>query len=160
MGGARLKRFPIAHHRFDGIGVMRSREFLCLCFQSLNDRQCNIVFRESPVDAKNTQGFLFSILIGRVSGMPFLPQEFRGSQKQPCAHFPSNDIAPLIQEQWQIPIRLDPIPVRIPNNGLRRGPDDERFVEFRAAGVSNHSHLRSESLDVFGFFLKKTFGYE
>jgi hypothetical protein len=38
----------------------------------------------------------------------FLPQELTGSHKNARPHFPSNHIAPLVDEQRQIPVTVDP----------------------------------------------------
>ena len=92
--------------------------------------------------------------------MTLLPKELRGSEEQTSSHFPSNDVAPLIDEQRQIAIGLNPIPIGIPDDRFRRRTDDKRLFEFGSAGVSNDSHFRGKSFDVFGFFLQEAFRYE
>ena len=39
----------------------------------------------------------------------------------------------------------NPVPVRIPDDRLRRRPDDERFFEFRTPCVSYYGHFGSKS---------------
>ena len=40
--------------------------------------------------------------------MAFLPEKLRCAQEQARAHFPPDDVRPLIYENWQIAIRLHP----------------------------------------------------
>src|SRR5690606_3918191 len=65
-----------------------------------------------------------------MSSMPFLPQKFSRSEKQSGPHFPTDNVRPLVDQNGQIPVGLDPVPVRIPNDGFGRGAYDQFLFEF------------------------------
>src|SRR5215472_2052396 len=96
VGRSCLQRLAVAHHRFDGISMMRAREFFLVRLESLNDRKGNKLLGEPAIYTEHSYGFLFSILISRVCRVTFLPKEFCRPKEQPCPHFPAHDIAPLI----------------------------------------------------------------
>ena len=99
-----------------------------------------------------------------MSGVALLPEEFRCAQERTGAHLPSHDIAPLIAEQWQVAVGVDPVFVGVPYHCLRRRTDDELLVEFSlrvdddvlavVAGLqtvmSDNGTLLGESLYVLG----------
>ena len=67
--------------------------------------------------------------------MAFLPQEFSGAQEGTGTHFPANDIGPLVDQQRQISIRLDPVFVCIPDDGLLSGTHNQFFFQ---SGIRVH----------------------
>ena len=73
--------------------------------------------------------FFLRFLLRRMGGVPFLPEELGRAQEQPGAHLPADDVAPLIDEQRQIAIALDPVLVGVPDDRLGGGPDDQRLFE-------------------------------
>lgn len=62
--------------------------------------------------------------------MTFLPEKFRRAQEEPGTHFPADDVGPLVDEERQVGSFGSPF-VGVPDNGFARGPNDERFFEFR-----------------------------
>ena len=117
-------------------------------------------FGEPPVNAEHTQRLFFGIFVRRMRRVTFLPQKFRRAQEQARSHLPSNDVAPLVDQQRQIAIRLDPIPVGVPDDGFRSWPHDQRLFQLFTAGVRDNSNFRCEALDMLRFFMKKAFGNE
>ena len=91
-------------------------------------------------------------------GVPFLPQELRGAQKEACPHLPPDDVGPLIDQQRQVPIRLNPVPVGVPDDRLRSGPDHQSFFQFRPARMRDRRDFRREAFNVFGFLPQEAFG--
>src|SRR5690625_7425985 len=65
-----------------------------------------------------------------MSGVSFLPEEFCRSEKQTGPHFPSDHIGPLVDEDRKIPVRGDPISVRIPDNCFGSRTNDQLFFQF------------------------------
>ena len=105
-----------------------------------------------------------------MGGVAFLPEEFGGAQEKAGAHFPAHDVAPLVDEQGQIAVALDPLGVHVADDGFAGGADDEGLFEF-AAGLETFSPLfelvmgddgafHGEALDVLGFFGEKALGDE
>ena len=101
--------------------------------------------------------FLARLVDGGVGGVALLPQELGGAQEQPRAHFPADDIGPLVDEQRQVAVRLHPFREHGADDGFGGRPDDERLFEFaggheRAVGpgfepvVGDHRALLGESL--------------
>ncbi len=91
-------------------------------------------------------------------GVTLLPQEFARAQEQPRAHLPPQDVAPLVVEQREIAIALDPGAVRVPYDRLGRGTDDERLLELLPPAVRHDRDLGSEALDVLGLLLEEAQG--
>ena len=64
----------------------------------------------------------FSFLNGFVAGgmrrVTFLPQKFGSSEKQAGTHFPTNNVGPLIDQNGQIAIGLNPTFVGVPDNSF------------------------------------------
>ena len=106
------------------------------------------------------QRFFFGFLVGGVRGVAFLPEEFRRPQKQARAHFPANDIRPLIDQQRQVAVGLNPVAVGIPDDRFGRRPHNQRLFQLLPAGVRHDRHFGSEAFDVLGFLLQKALGNE
>ena len=84
---------------------------------------------EGRVHIEHAHGFSHGFLAGGMSGMPFLPQELRRSQEHARTHFPADHVRPLIDEQWQIAIALDPARERIADDRLGGRTHDQRLIE-------------------------------
>src|SRR4030095_585335 len=123
-------------------------------------RHGDIFLRESAIHAEHALRLFLRVLISCMGRVALLPEELRSPQKQPRTHFPPDDVPPLIEQQRQVAIRLNPISKRVPNDGLRRRPNDQRFLELRTTSMGDDCDFRRKTLDVFRFFLKKTFWNE
>lgn len=75
-----------------------------------------------------------------MSGVTFLPEEFRRAEEEASAHLPTDDVGPLIDEERQISIALNPLLVGAPNDRLACGANDERFFKF-GRGIDFHARL-------------------
>src|SRR5215831_14549152 len=127
---------------------------------AFDHRHADIFLRESAVNAEHALSLFLRVLISCMGRVALLPEEFCSAQKQPRTHFPPDDVAPLIDQQRQVPIRLNPISKRVPNDGLRGRPNDQRLFELRTTTMGDNGDFRRKTLDVFRFFLKKTFWNE
>ena len=98
---------------------------------------------------------------GLVRGVAFLPEEFRGPQEKARAHFPADDVCPLIDEDRQVAIGLHPLRVARADDRLAGRPHDERLGQFRRgrgpqaapaiglqAVMRDHRAFLGEALDV------------
>src|SRR3989475_11169034 len=102
----------------------------------------------------------------------FLPEEFGGAQKETGAQLPAHDVAPLVQQERQIAIALDPLREHRVDDRLGRRPHDQRFLERRRGidrdgarprlsrgaepRVGDDRHLFRKPLDVLRFLGEKT----
>jgi hypothetical protein len=71
-----------------------------------------------PVDAEHLQGLLTRLAGRSVDGVALLPEKLGGAQKGPGDHLPAHDVAPLVYEEGQIPVALDPVPVEVADDAL------------------------------------------
>ena len=136
--GAGLQGLAVLHEGFDAIGVLGAGEALALGLHALDDGHRHEVLGKVRVDLEHLLGFLDSFVLGGVGRVAFLPEEFRRAQEQARAHFPPHHVGPLIHEQRQITVTLDPVLVGVPNDGLRRGANDEFFFQARV-GIHHHA---------------------
>src|SRR5258708_20911634 len=61
----------------------------------------------------------------------FLPKELRRSQKDAGTHLPTDDVGPLVNQEWKIAIGLDPLRKCSTDVGLRSRPDHQWFGQLR-----------------------------
>jgi len=60
------------------------------------------------------QRLVFSLM----RGVPLLPEELPCAQEEARTEFPAHDVGPLVVEQRQVAVGLDPAGVRRPDDGL------------------------------------------
>ncbi len=92
--------------------------------------------------------------------MAFLPEELGRAQEEPRAHFPTDDIGPLVDEDGQVAMALDPLAIHVPDDGLAGGAKDEWLFELLAAGMRDDGQLGGKSLDMLGLFFHEALGDE
>jgi len=104
--------------------------------------------------------------------MSLLPQELRGAKERPGAHFPSHHVAPLVTEDGQVAIGVNPVLVCVPYHCLRCGTYDQFLFElglrvyhdaFAVGGrlqaiVCHHGALLGKARYVLGLFRKEALG--
>ena len=86
-----------------------------------------MIAHERFVNIEHALSFFARFGFGFVHGVAFLPEELRCAQKQPRPHFPAHDVAPLVDENRQVAIGLDPLGVTRADDRLGRWPNDQRF---------------------------------
>ena len=157
-----MQRLAVLHHRLDGIGIVSTGEALVGGLLAGDDRHRQHVFGELSIDLEHLHRLGHGIGAVGVRGVPLLPEEFRGAQEEARTHLPAHDVGPLVDEQRQIAIALDPALERIADDRLRRRSHDERLLELGIgidhqlaalvlqAVVRDDRHLLGKAFDVLG----------
>ena len=99
-----LQGLTVLHEGFNAIGVHRAGEAFVGCFHPFDDREGHPVLDEIGVDIQHLTGFLHGFFSGGMGGVAFLPEEFGGAEEETRAHFPADDVGPLVDEQREIPV--------------------------------------------------------
>ena len=71
-------------------------------------------------------------------GVTFLPQELSGTQEQTGTHFPTNYICPLVAQDRQVAVRVNPVLIGTPDDGFRSRTDNQFLFQF-GSRVYNHT---------------------
>ena len=159
--GRHLQRLAVAHHALTGHGVRRTRETLAGRLDTQVRRHRKHLLQEVVVHLE-----MDLHRVGRrvggigVGGVSFLPEELRGAQEEPGAQFPPHDIRPLVEQQRQVAITLDPLGHEFANHRLGRGTHHDGLGEFFPPGVGHHRQFGTEALHVRGFLREITLGDE
>ena len=169
VGGAGLEGFAILHEGFDAVGGDGAGEFFRIGFGTLDHGNREEFLGEGGVDIEHAQGFGAGFGFGFVGGVAFLPEEFGGAEEEAGAHFPAHDVAPLVDQEGQVAVGLDPLGVHVADDGFGGGADDERlfelaggdefavgaFLQFR---VRDDGALHGEAFYMFGLFGQERLG--
>ena len=171
VGGAGLQGFLVLHHGFNTQRFEGAGEAFVFGLGALDDGHGHDGLGEVGVDAVHLFGFFNRFGFGGVGGVAFLPEELGGAQEQARAEFPAHDVGPLVDQQRQVAVALDPFGEAGADDGFAGGADDEGFVQlaggFEAAFavvfkavVGDDGALFGEAFDVLGFFLEVALGDE
>ena len=87
--------------------------------------------------------------------MSFLPEELAGAQKQARAQLPADHVGPLVEQQGQVAVAVDPLGEEMADDGFRGRPDDVRLLELLAAGDSHHRQFGREAFHVLSFLVEE-----
>ena len=174
MRSAALQCLAILHERLDCKRIDRTGETLVGRFVTDDHRQAHPLLGELLIYVNHAGCLLDSLFLGGMSRMPLLPEEFGRAQEQTRTHLPTNHVGPLVAQDRQIPIRLDPSFIGVPDNRLRGGANDQLLFEF-GIGVDHHAFpirivfqtvvgydgtLLGEAFDMAGLFREKRLGNE
>ena len=134
------------------------------------DRDGEVVAEELGVEPVDHAGFLDRLLLGLVGGVAFLPEELGGAQEQARAHLPAHHVGPLVDQQRQVAVALDPAGEGRADDRLGGRADDVGLGQFAGgdhlgfAGlrvldglepvVGDHRALGGEALGVLGFLFE------
>ena len=88
--------------------------------------------------------------LGDVRGVALLPEELGRAQERARAQLPAHDVGPLVEQQRQVAVALDPLGHELADDRLAGRAHDDRLVELLAAGVGDDRDLGAEPLDVLG----------
>lgn len=124
-----LQRLAVLHQCLDGVGLYGTGEALIGALHPDMHGDSEEVAGEVGVDIDHAYCFFFGLLTGSVSGVTFLPEELSGAQEEAGTHLPAYDVRPLVAEDREVTVGLDPALVRIPDNGLGGRAHDELFLE-------------------------------
>ena len=158
-----LQGLAVLHHGFDGVGVQGSGKSFGLALHTLYYGYSHILFSKFGIYSKHLACTFFCFFFGGVGCVAFLPQEFCCAQEQACTHFPSHYVTPLVAQNGQVAVRVDPVLESVPDNSFACGTDDEfffqscsrvnhytimRFIGFQTV-VCNHSTLLGKTFNMF-----------
>ena len=133
-----MQRLAVLHHGFDAVGVQRTGKPFVRRLDALENRHGHPAFRKVGVYIQHLSRFrhrFFGCFVGRVA---FLPKELSCAQEKSRTHFPTHDVGPLVHQQRQIAVALDPVLVGVPNDGLGRRTNDEFLLQPRI-GVDHYA---------------------
>src|SRR5437870_2244293 len=147
--GSGLQRLPVPHQGFDRERLDGAREPLRGRLPAEEHGRRHDVLRDLPVRLEHASGLFPGLLLGLVRRVPLLPEELRRAKAQSGPQLPPNDVGPLVVEQRQVAVALDPLRIGVPDDRLGGRPDDERLAQLLAAGVRDHREFGREPLDVF-----------
>ena len=159
-----LEGLTVLHHGLNTEGVDGTREALAFGLAALNHGHRHVVFREVSIDLEHLVSLFHGFGFRRVNGVAFLPEELGGTEEEARAHFPADNVSPLVDENRKVAIRLYPLRVSLANDGLGGRTDNERLLELaRGDEFSVRAHLEArvgddgtflgEAVDVRGFLL-------
>ncbi len=129
MRRAGLDRLPVLHHRFDAEGLDRAGKSFALRFLPAEDRDRAMIAHEGLVDVEHALRFLARFRFALVHGVAFLPEELGRAQEKPRAHFPADDVGPLVDQDRQIAVTLHPLRVGRADDCLGSWPNDQWLGE-------------------------------
>jgi hypothetical protein len=122
--------------------VVGAGKFFGVGFFSGDYRDGGVVHGEIGVDVQHLAGFEFGFFAGGVGGMAFLPIKFEGAEKKFGAELPADHAVPLIHEDGQIAIGLNPFGPHVTNDGLRSGANDQRLGQLFSATDGDDGEFR------------------
>ena len=70
-----------------------------------------------------------------------MPQKLKRSNKRPRSHLPPVDVGPLVNQQREVAVGLDPLREHVVHDRLRRRAHDEGFLELLAAAARHEREL-------------------
>ena len=165
MRGAGLDGLLVLHHRLDGESHVRAGEALVRGFFTGDHRDGQVVAEKFLILGVDHLGLHDGLLPRLVGGVALLPEKFGGAEEQPRPHFPTHHVRPLIDQQRQIAVGLDPAGEGGTDDRLRGRPDHVGLGQltgrdhFGFAGdgifhhlqpvMRDHRALGSEALGVF-----------
>ena len=169
-----LQRLAVLHQRLDGERVLGARETLVGRLVAHDHGQRHPLLGEFLVNADHLFGLLDSLLARGVRRVALLPQELGRTQEQARAHLPAHDVGPLVAEDRQVAVGLNPVLIGVPDDRLRRRAHDQLLFELGvgidhdalALGivlqtvVRHHGALLGKSLDMVGLLREEGFGDE
>ncbi len=170
VGGAGLDGLLVLHHRLHREGVDGAGEAFRLGFLPGDDRDGEMVAQEVLVEFVDEFRFLDGLLLRGVGGVALLPEELGGAQEEAGAHLPAHHVGPLVDEQRQVAVALDPAREGGADDGLGGRADDVGFGQFPGgdhaglaglgvllgleAVMGDDRALGGEALDVLGLLLE------
>src|SRR5215210_5898480 len=118
VAGRGLQGAPVAHQPLAGVGLYRPGETLRLALRAREDGYRHCLVEAIAVDAEHPQGLLPRLLRCRVDGVALLPEELRAPEERAGDLLPAQDVTPLVYENRQVSVALDPVPVEVADDAL------------------------------------------
>ena len=171
---AALQGLAVLHQRFDRERILGAGEAFVGRLVTHDHRHGHPLLREFLVDVDHLCGLLDRLFVRGMGRVALLPEELGRAQEKARAHLPAHHVGPLVAEDRQVAVRLDPVLIGVPDDRLRGGAYDQLLFELGigidhdpfALGVvfqtvvRHHGALFGEALDVVGFLGEERLGYE
>ena len=138
MGSTALQGLTVLHHRLDSIGIESACKTFVGRFHTLNDGHCHVFLGKLTVDVQHTYRFFLGFLASGVRRVAFLPQELGSTKEQTGTHFPTEYVCPLVAQDRQVAIRINPVLIGVPNDSFRSRTDDELLFQL-CGGVYHYA---------------------
>ena len=138
VAGAGLEGLAVLHHGLDAEGVERTGKTLVGALMALDDGHGHILLGKLGIHIEHLAGLGLGILAGGMGGVAFLPEELGRAEEHAGAHLPAHHVGPLVAEDGQVAVGLDPVLVGAPDDGLGGGAHNELFLEL-GRGVDHHA---------------------
>ncbi len=152
VAGPHLQRLAVAHHPLAGPRPVGAGEALAGRLVPREHGQAQHVDHGGAVHVvEDAQRVRAGVLLGRVRRMPFLPEELARAQEEARPQLPPHHVGPLVDEQWQVAVALDPLGEEGVDDRLAGWPHHEGLLQLLAATMGDHGQLGGEPLDVLGF---------
>ena len=166
---SRLQGLAVLHHSLDRICVQCTCKTLRLTFDTLHHRYSHVVLGKISIYLQHLLCASLSLFLCCMCSMTLLPQEFRRAQEQSCAHLPAHHVAPLVDQQWQVTVRVNPVLESIPDNCLGCRTYNQLLLQLGSRIYDNtvmglirlqtvvryHSTLLCKAFDMFGLTRKE-----
>ncbi len=114
-----LQRLAVLHHCLDCIGIQCASKSFVGCLHSDNYGHSHVISCKLSIKINHLHSAVFRLFRRCVSAVPFLPKEFSGTQEHTCAHLPAHHIRPLVTQQREITIAVNPVLVCSPDYCFR-----------------------------------------
>ena len=166
MACSSLQCFAILHHCLNRKRLNRSRESLISRLATDDHGHCHPILGKVCIDIDHLLCLGDCLFAGGMHRVTFLPQELCCSQKHSRTHFPSHHIRPLVDQDGQIAMTLDPFGIGRANDRLAGWTYDQGFLKLAGrsqstirvwleAMMSYHRTFFGKSLHVLSFLFKK-----
>ena len=115
---------------------------LVLTLAAFNNWNCKQLVVNGGVVIEDISYKHVGLIVGSVSSVSLLPEELaRSNEGRGMLEFPANDVCPLVEQQRQITIRVDPLCKARVHDGFTSGADSDRFRKFTLATLSYPGNL-------------------
>ena len=148
VAGAGLEGAVVLHQRFGGVGTERAGELLGVGLEAGEHRHRHPLLHESPVHSQHLSRLRLGLGLGGVGGVPFLPEELGGAEEEAGAHLPPDHVAPLVDEEREVAVALDPLREHRVDDRLGGRTDHQGLLEHLPPADRHHRDLRGEPFDV------------
>ena len=148
MRRARLQTFAVVHHRLHAESGNGARKLFLFRLPAREYGDGEASLGEFLINAEHLHRLFHRLLFGGVGGMALLPQKFAGPEEGAGGLFPPHDVRPLVDEDGQIAVGLQPLGIHFTENRLACRADDEGLGERFAAADRHDRNFRRKSFDV------------
>ena len=130
VGSTTLQCFSVLHHGFYCVSVKCTCKTFIGWFHSLYNGNSHIFFCKFTIYIQHSDCFFLCFFTGSMSGMSLLPQEFGSTQEKTGTHFPTENVRPLVTENRQVTVWLNPVLISIPDDCFWCRTDNQFLFQF------------------------------